>query len=99
MAGHLKEGALAAALVCVTAVAAGAVAPPRTGEEAALAEGSLPELGPEPTLHDYLRYAAAANPGLEAARRRWQADAEEGARARALPEPQLSFSRVVRPAA
>ncbi|MFH1568877.1 MAG: TolC family protein, partial [Gemmatimonadota bacterium] len=99
MAGHLKECALAVALVCVTGVAAGAAAPPRTGGEAALTEGSLPELGPESTLQDYLRYAAAANPGLEAARRRWEAAAEESARARALPEPQLSFSRVVRPAA
>jgi len=44
----------------------------------------------EPTLDDYLRYAALNNPGLEAAFDRWKAALERIPQARALPDPRFT---------
>ncbi len=58
--------------------------------------GPLPALDPGATLHDYLEYAALANPGLEAAFYRWQAAVERVPQARALPEPQFTYRYYIR---
>jgi outer membrane protein, heavy metal efflux system len=55
-----------------------------------------PELNDSSALEDYLRYAAANNPGLEAAFNRWQASLEKVPQARALPDPRLTYSYFIR---
>ncbi len=52
----------------------------------------LPE---DARLDDYVRYAMKHNPDLAAVFHRWQAARETVPRARALPDPQFSFSVVV----
>ncbi|RMH23419.1 MAG: TolC family protein [Planctomycetota bacterium] len=47
-------------------------------------------LGAVPTIDDYVGYALAHNPGVEAARQRWRAAAERVPQVRALPDPQLT---------
>ena len=49
------------------------------------------ELPAEPSLDDYLRHAALNNPGLAAAFHRWQAAGQRVVRAKALPDPRLSY--------
>jgi len=56
----------------------------------------LPELNDSSTLADYLRYAAANNPGLEAAFNRWRQAAEKIPQARSLPDPRLTYSYYIR---
>ncbi len=55
-----------------------------------------PELTEASGLGDYLAYAAAHNPGLEAAFNRWKAAAERVPQVRALPDPKLSYRYYIR---
>lgn len=52
-------------------------------------------LGDEPTLADYLTYAALNNAGLEAAFNRWKAAVEQAPQVGALPNPQFTYTRMV----
>ncbi|MEX0885548.1 MAG: TolC family protein [Phycisphaeraceae bacterium] len=58
-------------------------------------ERAAAPLPAEPTLLDYLRYAAAHNPGLEAAFHDWQAALHRVPQARALADPELSYRYVI----
>ncbi len=49
------------------------------------------ELPVSPALEDYVRYALARSPVLEAAYRNWQAAMEQIPQASALPDPRLSY--------
>ena len=51
----------------------------------------LPKLANDPTLEDYLKYAAVNNPGLRAAFEKWRAALERVPQVTALPEPKLMF--------
>jgi len=67
-----------------------------TSREIFLGNKDYPELNDSSTLADYLRYAAANAPGLEAAFYRWQAALEKLPQARSLPDPRFSYSYFVR---
>jgi len=54
-----------------------------------------PQLGGDPTLADYLRYAALNNAGLEAAFNRWKAALESVPQARSLPDPRFNYTYFV----
>ncbi len=56
----------------------------------------LPDLNGQPSLEDYLAYAALNNPGLEAAFYRWKAALERIPQARALPDPRFTYSYYIR---
>ena len=58
--------------------------------------GQLPELRAGSPLADYILYASLSNPGLQAAFHRWTAALDRVPQARALPDPQLSYSVFVR---
>jgi outer membrane protein TolC len=49
------------------------------------------ELPAEPTLDDYVAYAALHNAGLEAAFNRWKAALEKIPQAKSLPDPQFNY--------
>jgi outer membrane protein TolC len=51
----------------------------------------VPPLPAEPQLEDYLRYAALANPGLEAAFERWQAALYRIPQVTSLPDPRFTY--------
>jgi outer membrane protein TolC len=53
---------------------------------------SLPSLDGDARLSDYLAYAALNNPGLEAAFNRWKAAVERIPQAKALSNPQFSYT-------
>lgn len=53
---------------------------------------AAPELPDAPTLQDFVRVAEARNPGLESARRNWQAESEAVRAAGSFPDPQLSVA-------
>lgn len=53
---------------------------------------SLPDLGPDSPLRDYLRYAALNNGELEAAFNQWKAALEKIPQAKSLPDPMLNFT-------
>ena len=53
---------------------------------------ALPE---QPSLTDYLRYAALNNPGLEAAFYQWKVALEKVPQARALPDPRFNYAYFV----
>lgn len=53
---------------------------------------TLPVLGKESTLKDYLQYAALNNPGLEAAFNQWKAAVERIPQSRSLNDPQFTYS-------
>ena len=53
---------------------------------------SAPELGAEPTLEDYLAYAAKNNAGLKAAFNRWKAALERIPQVKALPDPRFNYT-------
>ena len=55
----------------------------------------LPQLGENPALHDYLRYAALNNAGLEAAFKRWQAALERVPQVESLPDPLFSYTHFI----
>lgn len=58
---------------------------------------SLPMPLPEqPTLSEYLAYAALNNPALRTAYYRWSAAVEKAPQARALPNPTVSYSHYIR---
>jgi len=59
-------------------------------------ETDLPPLDDRAGLGEYLAYAASSNPGLEAARQRWQAALERAPQARALPDPKVSYTYFAR---
>lgn len=50
-----------------------------------------PALGENPTLSDYLRYAALNNAGLKAAFEQWKAAVEQIPQAEALPDPKFTY--------
>ncbi|MCA9772714.1 MAG: TolC family protein, partial [Myxococcales bacterium] len=52
---------------------------------------AAPDLPANPTLTDYLAYAEARNPGLQAARASWEAAGETAAQAGAPPDPRLTY--------
>lgn len=58
--------------------------------------GDAISLGDEPTLQDYIGYALARNPGLEARFHEWKAALERIPQARALPDPRVSYGYFVR---
>ncbi|MHC4592845.1 MAG: TolC family protein [Planctomycetota bacterium] len=51
----------------------------------------VPPLPEDPSLDDYLRYAAEHNPGLKAAFERWQAALERIPQATSLPDPRFTY--------
>ncbi len=51
----------------------------------------LPELDENATIHNYLTYALAHNPGLKSAFDRWRAALEKVPQAKSLPDPSLSY--------
>ena len=55
------------------------------------AKRDLPTLTEQPTLPDYLKYAALNNPGLEAAFNRWKAALERVPQVRSLPDPRFTY--------
>ncbi len=55
-----------------------------------------PALGENPTLSDYLRYAALNNAGLKAAFEQWKMAVEQVPQARALPDPQMQYGYFTR---
>lgn len=59
-------------------------------------EGDLPLLDVGSDLGEYLAYAMSNNPGLGAARQRWQAALERPPQARALPDPRVSYTHFAR---
>ena len=56
----------------------------------------LPVLGDQSTLADYLVYAGANNPGLQAAFNMWQAALEKIPQARSLPDPKFTYGYFLR---
>jgi outer membrane protein TolC len=60
-------------------------------EKAEKDRDTLPTLGENSTLRDYLAYAAMRNPALEAAFNRWKAAMERLPQETALPDPQFTF--------
>lgn len=52
---------------------------------------SAARLPDDPTLDDYLAYAALHNPGLEAAFEQWQAELQRPGQVGALPDPRLTY--------
>lgn len=63
---------------------------------AAPADAPRDALPDQPTLDDYVAYAVAHHPGLEAQFHEWQAALHRMPQARALMDPQLSYSVFVR---
>lgn len=51
----------------------------------------MPQLGPEATLEDYVRYAELRDSGLREAFEAWRAALERIPQARALPDPRLTW--------
>lgn len=100
---HRPHAATAATLLC--AVLVGCTGTPTEGERRARedletvrgmirpgnARPSLPELTPESTLADLLRFAMLNNPRVEAAYYAWAASVERITTARSLPDPRLTF--------
>ena len=77
---------------------ADSVLPPSRDRAPSASEGSSPApggLSPDATLADYLRYAAANNPGLDAAFQRWRAAVERVPQVGALPDPRFTFGYFV----
>lgn len=59
------------------------------------ADRTLPDLGSDATLDDYIQYALLNNPGVEAAYQRWRAAVERVPQARTLPDPRLTYARYI----
>jgi outer membrane protein TolC len=57
---------------------------------------ALPQLTEDPTLADYLEYAALNNPGLEAAFNRWKAALQKVPQARALDDPTFKYAYFIK---
>lgn len=68
----------------------------RTEERRSYERPDLPVLDENSTLADYIVYAAANNPGLEAAFNRWKAAVYKIPQARALPDPRFSYTHFIR---
>lgn len=67
-------------------------APDRTDTQRRVDEpASSPAIPQDATLADYLRYAEAHHPALQAARYRWEAATNAVPQARALPDPNLNL--------
>jgi outer membrane protein TolC len=62
-----------------------------------VARGEPAGLSEQPTLGDYLSFAEEHNPGLRAAYRRWQAAEKSISKAKALPDPRLTYGYFVEP--
>ena len=73
-----------------------AIERPSGTERNAIEPDTLPNLGVESTLSDFLLYAALSNAELEAAFNRWRAALERIPQAEALPDPRLSYRYFVR---
>ncbi|OHB80464.1 MAG: hypothetical protein A2Z25_03725 [Planctomycetes bacterium RBG_16_55_9] len=69
---------------------------PVGGDAYDLPNEEAPSLGENPTLSDYLRYAALNNAGLKAAFEQWKMAVEEVPQARALPDPQMQYGYFAR---
>lgn len=102
MKSRMPANGILLALVAATGLVAGCATTGRPGPVeghaaadtgADAARDSLPSLEGEPTLDDYLAYAALNNPGLRAAFSRWRAALEKVPQAKALPDPRLSHSQ------
>lgn len=52
----------------------------------------LPDLDTDPTLSDYLTYAALNNPELEASFNKWKASLEKISQVDALPDPKFTYA-------
>lgn len=78
--------------------ASGAPSADRTGAAAATASVSdaPPQLTDQPSLAEYLTYAALRNPGLKAAFYRWRAALQRTAQVTALPDPRLTYRNFIR---
>lgn len=74
---------------------ASAVLPAGAAEKGAPAGVRNPALKKTVSLKSLLEEAARANPGLKAARERWNAAVERPVQARALPDPKVSASRML----
>ena len=59
--------------------------------QADVQQRSAEEFSADPVLADYLAYAAAHNPQLQAAFERWRAALEAVAPAKTLPDPKFSY--------
>jgi len=55
-----------------------------------------PELPDDPSLDDYIVYAALCNPGLRAAFETWKAKLERVVQTETLPDPRLSYTYYIR---
>jgi len=62
----------------------------------ASADPRPPALAGDATLHDFLDHAESNNPGLAAARERWQAALERIPQVKALPDPHFNYAYLVR---
>ncbi len=60
-------------------------------ENAEAAQGQIDPGPTDTTLADYLRFALARNPEIEAARQEWKAALERVPQARTLPDPELGY--------
>ncbi len=99
-AGRRLRGAFSACSRCGAGFYGPGAAPPgtrltRTHRSGPGGGATLPSLDEDSSLEDYLRYAALNNPGLEAAFERWQAALEKAPQARALPDPRLTYARLI----
>lgn len=100
---HVRVLTCAAALsLLVGCVAVGPAAVPtervgavraigRTSPGGALARREVAPLPEAPTLEDYLQYARENNPGLQAARSRWEAARERVPQVTSLPDPRFTY--------
>lgn len=52
----------------------------------------IPELDENATIEDWIDFALANNPNIEAAYHRWKAAEQRGPQARALPDPRLGYT-------
>jgi cobalt-zinc-cadmium efflux system outer membrane protein len=68
----------------------------RMEERRSYERSDVPVLDDDSTLADYILYAAANNPGLEAAFNRWKAAVHRIPQARALPDPRFSYTHFIR---
>ena len=68
----------------------------RMEERRSYERSDVPVLDDDSTLADYIVYAAANNPGLEAAFNRWKAAVHRIPQARSLPDPRFSYTHFIR---
>jgi len=89
------SSAQAPAPPAASAASAPAKAPPAPATTSPAGASSRPALTEDSTADDYVAFAEAANPGLQAAHARWQAAQQRAPQARSLDDPKLSYTAAV----